>query len=143
MDEGVGSYHLLAAGVKVVGIDVRDDKLDRKLRRNKDFIFLHRPSQECEEELKVIVQRFGPIGLVYQDSSHHYLESKEEWELVSPLCKPGAVWLCDDITPDFYHPDYDPPGKGMMQYFEEIPRPHKKLYRDVLHFGNVQGVVIV
>lgn len=100
-------------------------------------------SVKAVDNVQELVNQYGPIGLVYQDSSHHYLESKQEWNLYSPLCKPGAVWICDDITPAFYDPKNDPPGKGMVEYFAEIPREHKRLYKDVLHFGNTQGIVIV
>ena len=147
VDFGIASAHLVEAaksyGGLVVGIDILRKRYSeiRKLERGDNYIFLHASSVSMGtiDYLKTL----APIGLVYQDSSHHYLESKREWDLISPLCQPGAIWLCDDITPAFHDPLIDPPGKGMCQYFEEIPRPHKKLYQDVLHYGNCQGIVIL
>lgn len=87
-----------------------------------------------------LVDRFGRIGVVYQDSSHHYEASRKEFELYRQLLDQNALWICDDITPAFHDPLIDPPGKGMVQYFGELPGD-KRLYPDVLHFGNTQGIV--
>jgi len=127
VDEGVASYHMLEAGCKVVGIDVRDDKLDKGLRDKDGFVFLNKSSLDCQEDLQSLVNEYGPIGLVYQDSSHHYLESKKEWELISPLCKEGAIWICDDITPDFYDEKIDPPIRGCANILKRY-RDHIKSY---------------
>lgn len=53
-----------------------------------------------------------------------------------------AIWICDDITPAFHDPLIDPPGKGMVQYFEALPGD-KRLYENVLHFGNTQGIILL
>lgn len=82
------------------------------------------------------------VGLVYQDSSHHYIPSKKEFELYSQLLASPAIWICDDITPAFYEHGVDPPGKGMVQYFDELPGD-KRLYQDVLHYGNRQGIIVL
>lgn len=85
----------------------------------------------------------GKVGLVFQDSSHHYQASKIEWELYSSLMDKGnALWVCDDITPAFHDPAIDPPGKGMMQYFQELPG-EKIVFPNTLHKGNTVGVVLV
>lgn len=84
----------------------------------------------------------GKVGLVFQDSSHHYHASKREWELYSSLMDKGnSLWVCDDITPAFHDPKIDPPGKGMMQYFQELPG-EKVVFPDILHKGNSVGVVL-
>lgn len=79
------------------------------------------------------------VGIVFQDSTHHYLESVKEWERFIPLMVKGGYWVCDDITPSFWDPLVDPPGLGMVQYFESRPG-EKKLFPG-LHLGNVIGVV--
>lgn len=92
--------------------------------------------------VRELVHDYGKIGLVYQDSSHHYEASRREFELYAQFLAPGAIWICDDITPAFHDPLIDPPGKGMVQYFEELPGD-KRLYSDVLHYGNTQGIVLL
>lgn len=89
-----------------------------------------------------MVQELGPIGVVYQDSSHHYEASKKEWGLYSQLLDNNAIWVCDDITPSFHDPSIDPPGKGMVQYFGELSG-NKRLFPDVLHWGNTQGIILL
>lgn len=148
VDFGVGSAHMVAAakeyGGLVIGIDIQDKgERIRDLGKNYWFIKDSTLADDTRRILQMVVDNYGPVGLVYQDSSHHYQESHQEWAAISPFCKPGAIWICDDITPSFHDPDIDPPGKGMIQYFAEIPRPRKKLYKDILHYGNCQGVVIV
>lgn len=126
-------------GVEQNGINLRTPK-----KEPQNYIFLNAFS-DVEKTFEMVKKITGSrIGIVYQDSSHHYLASKKEWELYSQLLAPGAVWICDDITPAFHDPNVDPMGKGMVQYFEEIPVPEeqKKLYPLSLHFGNTQGIIL-
>lgn len=151
IDFGVGSKHMVEAAKEydglIIGIDIHE-KPDCEIQPLKEsdhyhFINFSSTSENVRRQLQCFIALYGPIGLVFQDSSHHYLPSKAEWEMISPMCKPGAIWICDDITPSFYDPEIDPKDKGMCQYFEEIPREHKRIYQDVLHYGNAQGIVIV
>jgi len=142
---GTASEHLIRAnsGI-VVGIDVKKHRRLARLKKYSSFIFLHSSSiaTETVEMVTNLVNTFGKIGLVFQDSSHHYIASCQEWELYRPLLADDAIWVCDDITPAFYNTQSDPPGKGMVQYFEERPG-RKKLYPDVLHRGNCQGIILL
>lgn len=94
-----------------------------------------------EAEIKEIVKKHGPIGVVFQDSSHHYHDSHKEFEIYSQYLEPGAVWCCDDIMDVFHDPQVDPPGKSMLTYFNELPGD-KRLY-DKLHHGSVIGITIL
>lgn len=151
IDFAVGSRHMVEAAKTydglVIGIDILEKAGEvqalKKDTQHYRFINDSSTDQKTIGQLNKLVKTHGPIGLVYQDSSHHYLESEKEWDLISPFCTPGAIWICDDITHSFHDPNIDPPGKGMLQYFMEIPREHKRLYQDVLHYGNCQGIVIV
>lgn len=123
----------------VIGIDLND--FNRKPREN--YYFIQGDSTRITTWNKVlkITQEVGPIGVVYQDSSHHFLSSKEEFRLYSQLLDSNSFWICDDITPSFHDWKVDPPGKGMVQYFDEISIGEKRLYKDILHWGNTQGVI--
>lgn len=145
---GTVSAHLAEAGRGynglVIGIDIINHKRLRWLCNYSNFIFLHGSSTAIDmvEIVTHLTYQFGPVGLVYQDSSHHYLESVKEWELYSPLLDKNAIWICDDITPAFHDPQVDPPGKGMVEYFHSLPG-EKRLYVNSLHYGNAQGVILL
>jgi predicted O-methyltransferase YrrM len=136
---GMASAYMCAAGSQVIGIDI----LVPGMVMPDSFHFIHGDSTDMLTYAKVmeLVSRYGKLGLVFQDSSHHYLPSKKEWELYSALLAPNAIWICDDITVAFYNTETDPLGKGMVQYFDELPG-EKRLYQDVLHRGNCQGIVL-
>lgn len=142
VESGMASLFMARAAAKygghVVGIDINHCQVDAP-----NYHFIHGDSTKSEIFRKVleVVRDFGPIGLVYQDSSHHYIASCREWSLYSQLLDFSAIWICDDITPAFHDPLIDPPGLGMVQYFETLPGD-KRLYQDVLHFGNRQGIVL-
>jgi cephalosporin hydroxylase len=146
---GIGSAYMAAAaatyGGQVIGIDINVHNLAKELVNerygNYHFILGDSTRAEIYGQVWDVVSEFGAIGVVYQDSSHHYRPSCQEWEMYTRLLDAGAVWVCDDITPAFWDPQIDPPGKGMVQYFNERPG-YKRLYRDVLHWGNSQGVII-
>lgn len=143
VESGLASRYMTRAsalyGGHVIGVDLNDPGLTMP-----NYHFVGGDSTRPETVLRVadLAYHFGPIGLVYQDSSHHYQASRDEWRLYSPLLGARAVWICDDITPAFHDPLIDPPGKGMVQYFAELPG-EKRLYKDVLHYGNIQGIVLV
>lgn len=128
---------------QVIGIDIANIPLEvMEIYGNYHFTLGNSTDLQVFAKVSAMVQDYGPIGVVYQDSSHHYLASKKEWELYSSLLDENAIWICDDITPAFWNEAVDPPGKGMVQYFEELPGD-KRLYPDVLHYGNAQGIVLL
>lgn len=143
VESGLASVYMTRAaaeyGGHVIGIDLNGP--GRNLE-NYHFIQGNSTSIEVFNQVKDIVGKFGPIGVVFQDSSHHYQASKDEWQFYSQFLDSQAIWICDDITPSFHDPKIDPPGKGMVQYFDELPGD-KRLYPMVLHYGNTQGIVIL
>lgn len=106
------------------------------------YKFLHTGSLAVQTfaEMTAVIERRGKIGVLFQDSSHHYADSVLEWQLWSLWLDEGAVWICDDITESFFEAGVD--EKSMVGYWDELPG-RKKLYPDVLHRGNTIGVMIV
>lgn len=141
VESGLASAYMTRAaaeyGGHVIGIDLNGP--GRSLE-NYHFIQGNSTSMEVFSQVRDLVNEFGPIGVVFQDSSHHYQASKEEWRLYSQFLDSQAIWICDDITPSFHDPRIDPPGCDMPKYFSELPGD-KRLYTDVLHFGNTQGII--
>lgn len=133
---GVGAYHMSCAA-PTIAIDIHKPFYADKFH----YVQGNSTTQTVKEAVKKYVQKHGKIGLVFQDSSHHYLSSKKEWEIYSEMCDTDAVWVCDDIEDAFYDEKVDPPGKGMVQYFEELPG-EKKLYCGMHGKTNKTGVVI-
>lgn len=141
--------HLSAAaaefGGHVMGIDYCPCELVATLQRRYGNVMFRQGDTTHIETVKWahrVVDTLGPIGVIYQDSTHHYWSSWMEWDHYLPCLDGSAVWVCDDITESFHSPKFDPPERGMVQYFEELPG-QKKLYPDVLHKGNTQGIVLV
>ena len=145
VESGFASAYLSVAtvgyGGHVIGID-HEDKRSVPIQGNYHFIPADSTDMRTWIKVGAMVQDYGKIGIVYQDSSHHYEASLKEWNLYSGLMDYNAIWICDDITPAFFDPKIDPPGMGMVQYFEQLPG-EKRLYKDMLHFGNTQGIVLV
>lgn len=121
----------------VIGIDIND--FARKPHDNYYFIKGDSTNQTTFNKVLHITQELGPIGVVFQDSSHHYEASKQEWALYSQLLDKNSIWVCDDISPSFHDPLIDPPGMGMVQYFEGLPGS-KRLYPYA--GSNSQGIVL-
>lgn len=134
MAEAARSY-----GGHVIGIDLHLASLD-----NGNYHFIEGDSTAMRTWARVgaMVQDYGRIGVVYQDSSHHYEASRKEWDLYSNYLDNNAIWICDDITPAFHDPLIDPPGLGMVQYWEGL-KGDKRLYENVLHYGNCQGIILL
>ncbi len=142
---GLGSAHMCSLFTVVIGIDNHRDKsilIDGLIAAWPEYIFLNCNSDDPKaiKYVDAFVGKYGPLGLVFQDSSHHYEDSCQEWDNYSQFLDENAIWICDDIMPNFYRPGQDPPGKGMVQYFEERPG-EKKLY-DNLHYGSAIGVIL-
>lgn len=147
--QGVASAYMSAAaltyGGRVIGIDINLPHIGlqaiNERYNNYHFILGDSTKAETWNQVYNLAEEHGKIGVVYQDSSHHYTASCQEWEMYTRLLDEGAVWICDDITPSFHDPLIDPPGFGMVQYFNSLPGS-KRLYKDVLHFGNTQGIIL-
>lgn len=103
-----------------------------------NFFFIQGDSTEekIANQVKAVSDFYGGVFAVFQDSSHHYAESVREWELYSPLLRPGGIWVADDITPAFKRPD-EP--RGMVDYWNDLPGD-KRLYSD-LHVGSMVGIL--
>lgn len=147
VETGLASAHMLAAartyGGKVVGVDLNWHPLPGEFARlykgNYDFIVA-----DTLSAFSFIRELYGmTVGVVFQDSSHHYNESIAEWDLYNQLMTENAIWICDDVSPSFHDPKVDPPGKGMVEYFHSRPG-HKKLYKNLYEEGveNAVGVII-
>lgn len=148
---GLGSAHMCVASSPVnaehnhvIGIDIDTSVLTQCLHsyyNNYHFFSSNSTSLHAEKCISALVEKYGKIGIVFQDSSHHYEESCEEWDIYSQFLDQNAIWICDDITPDFHDPNIDPPGKGMVQYFDERAG-EKRLYTN-LHHGSIMGMILV
>lgn len=145
---GIASAHMALAaseyGGIVIGVDhhFHDIPGEQIPARYPNYHFVVGDSTEpstIEQVVGILGDRY--IGVVFQDSSHHYKESQDEWTLYSALLSSRFVWVCDDISPAFHDPKVDPPGCSMVTYFAELPG-HKVLFPDVLHRGGTIGVVI-
>ena len=136
VDGGQTSALMAAGGVLTVGVDSRGLGKDAPPFRFKNFRFLFCDSLGARP---VVGRLLGNqrLGVVFQDSSHHAEPSRLEWEYYRDLLAPGAVWVCDDVTPAFRMPDE--PG-SMVDYFEALPGTKMKF--PGMHRGNVIGVVL-
>jgi predicted O-methyltransferase YrrM len=150
---GLGSAHMSVAAMEfgghVIGIDqFGHDRPKKELPAkygNYDFVEGLSTDSVTWAKVSDLVNHYGDIGLVFQDASHHYLKSKQEWGICQRFLCQGGVWVCDDIAPIFHDPKVDPPGKSMVEYWNELPVPpdRKRLYEDVLHWGNTIGVMLL
>ncbi len=146
---GLGSIHMAIAARKygghVIGLDRTTDFLwDVEIEKLNNFSWIVGVStlDDTLQKVRDVVNQYGKIGLVYQDSAHHYYESKEEFELYQQFLADDCLWIVDDIKHDFHDDDFDPPDKTMVEYFIELPHA-KKSYWNVLHKGSTQGVVLI
>jgi predicted O-methyltransferase YrrM len=145
---GIASAHMVAAahayGGTVVGIDINERLVEWDAMQEAwpgTYTFIHGDSVSACELVETMVENVGKIGVVFQDSSHHYAPSCQEWDHYRPLMADNGVWVCDDITPSFYEAGVD--EKSMVAYFDERPGREKRTYKDVLHFGNTVGVILL
>lgn len=134
-----GNRDTLAVGMDFNMIYARPG-FDKYAPQNAKLLNTDSLSFEAEMAISNLVEIYGKIGVVFQDSSHHYEASHKEFEVYSKYLAPGAIWCCDDIMDVFHDPLIDPPGKSMLTYFHELPGD-KKLYPG-LHHGSVIGVLL-
>jgi len=96
---GIGSAMMAVAnwGTHVVGIDVNNHEIPTTIipRNCPNYTFLCGDStvERILECMRVIVNKYGPIGVVFQDSSHHYTASVREWDAYSQFLDVDAVWV--------------------------------------------------
>lgn len=123
------------SGTILVGIDINPVNYSHR-----NFVLIQDDATKpnIADQVKSVADCFGGFFAVFQDSSHHYAASKKEWELYSPLVRPGGIWVADDITPAFKLPQEE---KGMVDYWDELPG-EKKLFDD-LHIGSRVGIVLL
>ncbi len=93
-----------------------------------------------EPAIKRIVEKHGKIGVVFQDSSHYYAESWQEFNIYSKYLDQNSIWCCDDVWEAFGDPKAVPPST-MLDYFNELPGQKKRYTR--LHHGGVVGIVLL
>ncbi len=146
---GLGSIHMAIAARNhnghVIGLDRTTDYLwDVEIERLDNFSWIVGVStlDDTLQEVRDVVDQYGKIGLVYQDSAHHYYESLEEFELYQQFLSDDCIWIVDDVTKDFHDEDFDPPDKTMVEYFIELPYS-KKTYWNILHKVSTQGIVLI
>jgi len=143
VEAGLASTYMTMAAQEydgfVVGIDINE--VPRKPRENYYFIQGDSTSITTWNKVFSFCEEHGKLGVVFQDSSHHFLPSKKEWELYSQLLDKDSIWIADDVSKDFWDKNIDPPGKGMVQYFDEIPTGEKRLYPYA--GSNYQGIVLL
>jgi cephalosporin hydroxylase len=143
---GLASAHMCSAakeyGGHVVGLDLHwHDVPGTKIPEHYDnyyFFTADSTTDDAKRYVESMVDKFGKIGVVYQDSSHHYAPSVREWDIYSKMLSKDAIWVCDDITPAFFEKGVD--AKSMVAYFDERPGKHIK-FPNILHFGNTIGVI--
>jgi predicted O-methyltransferase YrrM len=145
VEYGIGSAHMCAAAESydglVIGIDLKWHVVpSHQLQKRYNYIFLEDDSLDAFHSVEKCVDHYGKIGVVFQDSSHHYAISVEEWKLYSQLLDENAIWICDDIASDFFEAGVD--EKSMVGYWDELPGA-KKLYPDILHYGNTVGIMLI
>lgn len=141
VDAGLASAHMVHAARKssvghVVGID-HNKHTTLAVSRDNRYTYIVADTIAAHDDVERLVRVHGLIGVVFQDSSHHYDHSCKEWELYSRLLSPNAVWVCDDIHPAFRTPDE---SKGMVEYFQE--RPGVKMTIPYADGGNNVGVIL-
>lgn len=82
VENGLASMHMTEAaksyGGLVVGIDINSCRHPLS-----NYEFIHASSLDSASYVEQLISEHGPLGLVYQDSSHHYEESRQEWALYS------------------------------------------------------------
>jgi len=127
-------------GGRVIGIDLNWHHIPGSIIPElcHNYTFIHGNSVESVDLVRKIATTYGPIGLVFQDSSHHYDASVAEWNAYAPMLDKRAIWVCDDILEAFIEPGVD--RCSMVDYWRELPH-ERKLY-DGLHTGNKIGVML-
>ena len=132
-----GSAHIAAGGAKVtIGIDRApwepqfSTNVAAMEAHGLDYRFILGETTEPKVRKQVVdlVRQYGPIELLFIDSTHVYWYAMHEWETYRGMVAEGAVIVMDDIL--------DPPE--MYRAFAEILGEHINL--PALHIAK-RGVV--
>jgi predicted O-methyltransferase YrrM len=143
--KGVTSAYMCSAaeahGGHVVCIDVQDHYAPVHLMPGlfKNFHFIRRDTRAAVEKVAELVEEHGPVGVVWQDSSHTWECCNAEWRLYRPLLEAGAVWCVDDIT----SPQGNQPPPNIWNYWLSLPEPKRVYSGGPFRNGGVMGVCIV
>lgn len=138
---GITSGHLCAAarqyGGQVVGVDIQTHPrpAEELNQRYGNYTFLHMDTRQAVSYVDDLVDEYGPLELVYQDSSHDE-GFEREWADYAPLLGERAVWVCNLM----------PRGGNdaqLLDYWEGIPAREKHVYRDCLYVGAPVGVAVL
>lgn len=145
---GIASAYMVEAaktyGGVVVGIDINWNNIPGEYVATRCGNYEYITGDTLTSFPLVQMNYAEKIGVVFQDSSHHYNASIAEWESYSTILDTNAVWVCDDIAASFHDPLVDPPGKSMLEYFHSRPG-EKELYRNLYGKGvdNAIGIVLI
>lgn len=148
-DAFVSAYMCAAAsdyGGQVIAIDIGDRHTPKHVLPDlfDNFHYLLGDSRRKGNRVQAFVDQYGPIGVVWQDSSHLYGQSCEEWDIYRPMLseEKRAVWVCDDLT--LHYPE-DEGTPTIWGYWLERPGREKKIYwpPSIVHESTVVGVIIL
>lgn len=148
VESGVASAYMISAAndagldIPIIGVDLNYHSTPGDLipKYYTNYHFIVRDTISAVMYMPDLVGQ-RKLGLIFQDSSHHYEKSVQEWDYYIPFLGPGSVWVCDDIVPAFRDPAIDPPGKGMVEYFNS--RPGEKYIHPYANGGNATGVILI
>ncbi len=134
VDRGVGSAHMASGNAPrlVIGVDIQPFSLPSQIAAHYSNYIYH--IGDSVRSVPDLVSRHGidgKIGVMFIDSSHHYVETVQEWEAYLPLLAPDPILVYDDVTPSF----------DVLKFFEE--RAGKKLKFPNMHRGNCIGVILL
>lgn len=118
---GGGSLHLSMGSQIVVGVDVTiaeyEDNIRWIKRNHPNFNFLQEDSVQAAKD---IYARFGPIDILFIDTTHTYNQTMAEYNAYLPYLSHRAVVCLDDLY-----------REGMDRVWDEMP--DNKLRLDFLH----------
>ena len=122
---GGGDCYHLATGYpkgKVLGIDIAYDHPEsvgylESMCKNFEFWL-----GNSLEEARSAFDKYGPVDLLFVDTTHDYDQTTQEWNTWKPYLAPGAVVCFDDL----FRP-------GVGEAWEKFPEPKERL--DWLHPG--------
>jgi predicted O-methyltransferase YrrM len=108
-----------ALGCRVIGLDLSAPPrtaqlLDRFIREshseNEVYCFWRTNQTDAEALREIVAQRVaGTLDVVIDDASHLYVPTRQSFEILFPLLRPGGVYVIEDWTagerPDFQSPE--------------------------------------
>lgn len=118
---GGGSLHLAMASQITVGVDLTmaeyEDNIRWIKRHHPNFNFLQGDSVEAA---RMIYTRFGPIDILFIDTTHTYDQTMAEYNAYLPFLSHRAVVCLDDLY-----------REGMDRVWDKMP--DNRLRLDFLH----------